>query len=53
MEQSHLHLPSIANLSKDHCFLCAGAVAGVVHIPSYFVLIDSLRGVRKARWVKR
>ncbi len=20
-EQSHLHLPSIANLSKDHCFL--------------------------------
>nr|ABA96379.1 expressed protein [Oryza sativa Japonica Group] len=33
--------------------LVAGAVAGVVHIPSYFVLIDSLRGVRKARWVKR
>uniref|UniRef100_A0A0E0RDA0 Anaphase-promoting complex subunit 4-like WD40 domain-containing protein n=1 Tax=Oryza rufipogon TaxID=4529 RepID=A0A0E0RDA0_ORYRU len=25
--------------------LVAGAVAGVVHIPSYFVLIDSLRGV--------
>ncbi|CAN6335466.1 unnamed protein product, partial [Urochloa humidicola] len=31
-EQNHLLLLFITNLSKDLCFLCAGAVAGAVHI---------------------